>query len=173
MSDQGLKKVRSDDTLENRVGVVWVSMLWNTTHFRRTNRSTWSPCSCWGLFWSSSSGLTIVESLVGTQDRPHSGHRLRKIDGLTTDPLVGVSLLLPSLLPSFLPSDTRYGICFQGDGLRTHRTYLSVSTNLGESWFTFPGTKIFQFFLSAQLNLRLRLMNLIILFIVMNQQRKR
>jgi hypothetical protein len=50
---------------------------------------------------------------------------------------------LPSLLPSFLASViTRHGICFQGDGLRTNRSYLSAPKNLWESWFAFLGTKI-------------------------------
>ena len=34
-------------------------------------------------------------------------------------------------------------ICFSGDGRRTNWAYLSAPKNLSESWFTFPGTKIF------------------------------
>ncbi len=67
-------------------------------------------------------------------------------------PLSDVTFLLPSLLPSFLASvTTRHGICFPGDGLRTNRPYLSAPKNLGESWFAFPGTKIFQKILFSQL----------------------
>jgi hypothetical protein len=57
-------------------------------------------------------------------------------DTLAVTPLFGNTLLLPSLLPSFLPSVSRYGIGFQGDGLRTNRTnrpYLSSPKNVGES----------------------------------------
>ncbi len=69
-------------------------------------------------------GLVIAESLVGTQDRPHSGHQLRKNDVLPAAPLFGATLLLPSLLPSFLVSViSRHGISFQDDGLRKNRPY--------------------------------------------------
>ena len=59
--------------------------------------------------------------------------------------------LLPSLPHHWVTS--RHGICFQDDGLRTNRPYLSTPKKLVESWFTFPGTKIFHVVLFPQLQL--------------------
>jgi hypothetical protein len=49
--------------------------------------------------------------------------------------LLGTTIILPSL--------SRNGICFSGDGLRTNRTNLSVPEKLGQSWFTFPVVHMF------------------------------
>ena len=46
-------------------------------------------------------------------------------------------------------------ICFLLDGSQTNGPNLSVPKKVWESWFTFPGTKIFNFVLSAQLVLSL------------------
>jgi hypothetical protein len=57
---------------------------------------------------------------------------------------------------NFRPSRNEKNICFPDSLLRlVNWPDLSARKKLGESWLTFPGTKIVQFVLSEQLNLSL------------------